>query len=596
MLGVLHLVGCGRTEAAGVSRLTLAAVEPAWLEPGGELRVIGKGLPIGRTGQLDLRGVLYRPALPPRGVALALSVRAVSHALLSVKLDQRACAALGGRGTFVGSLEVSFPEGAHGQRLVGQLAGVELDLGPPVDRELAQDDRLRDRAREMLGYLGVLVDEGAESHEGIRVSGSRPTSLAARAGLSQGDLIVEVAGVRVHTLGDLAPPPGLDVLRMRILPSGGRAAVEIALSVRGFEGPGMESALLSVAVAAVFTLLCGVLYGPLPSPTPYFARCLARVREAGGLPFLLGWDDRGLPTGVRPDDGLLRVRWTATNMLFGLVVVAGLMAAVVLEPLLEERIDALALWLAIAGLRLGVTLLFSSDGFGASARAAAGRQLGETLVVLVSIVAAFAHSGTRSLAGVVGSQGGAPWTWGVFTKPALAVAFLAFILQTSRMAPVCVPPGRLSEAIGQVLDVGARVLVCALGAVVFLGGWGLGGWGLAASGSWLPDDYGLLGAGLFAVKTWSLSGLLHAARACRFGAQGSRWRLPGLCLFSIGLSVAWVVLGIGPRASLFVGMVLFASLGCFVGIAAFSLVRPTGLGSSDVAAAPVRSRASPDCS
>ncbi len=52
-------------------------------------------------------------------------------------------------------------------------------------------------------YFESILDCVTQEGEGVRLSGVRPGSLAEKAGLHEGDLIVKMAGVRIKNLHDL---------------------------------------------------------------------------------------------------------------------------------------------------------------------------------------------------------------------------------------------------------------------------------------------------------------------------------------------------------------------------------------------------------
>jgi S1-C subfamily serine protease len=53
-------------------------------------------------------------------------------------------------------------------------------------------------------YFGSIPDFGSPDEEGVRLTGVRPESPAEKAGLREGDVIVQLAGVRIKNLHDLA--------------------------------------------------------------------------------------------------------------------------------------------------------------------------------------------------------------------------------------------------------------------------------------------------------------------------------------------------------------------------------------------------------
>ena len=130
LLGLL-LWGCAEQPAA--RWLELGQVEPELIEPGSALTIDSSGLPAGRPCEVELRGRMYRPGLPPMDVAARLQGRAVSDTQAAVLLSTRELGQLGGHGSFEGELELSFAARGGEGRVSGTRA-LRFDVSWPFAR------------------------------------------------------------------------------------------------------------------------------------------------------------------------------------------------------------------------------------------------------------------------------------------------------------------------------------------------------------------------------------------------------------------------------------------------------------------------------
>lgn len=549
--------------------LSLSGVSPTELEPDGQLRIAGEGFPAGQPCHVTLRGQTRRPGRAPLAVSLRLRGRAVSPVSVAVTLGRPQLARLGGRGTFTGQVLVAFEGRAQGVQVVGRLTDQRIDLIRPFEHDMSEARRLRERALSVADFLGIGVDREAESHAGVLVAGADDDSRAARAGLSAGDRIVEADGVRVHDLSDLAPGPGRSDLRLSVRRPGQGTPVDIRLSLSGFESPALDASLRPLCAAVVCLLLVGVFFGPLPGPTPFVARCLSRYRQGQSLLSVRVWDD--LPT--RTEEPRPAGLWGRIRKHFGEWTMAALVTTLLLSIALSEsafglRFNTLPMYLGLAALRLGVTLLVQPGLDVRARRALARSQLARTGVLAVTIAIACLHGGTRCLEGIVGSQGGVPWRWGLFAHPALMLVFPAFVLQGSRLIPTHLGSGVWARGVAYALDVGVRVLICAVGAAVFLGGWEVSGLGVAQG---LAAT--LVGAGLFAGKAWAVALLLHFAKLSRAGLASPRWLSPGLCAGALAVAVTWIWAAPSEQPLLALGTVTFSTVAVALTVSCLRVLR-----------------------
>lgn len=575
-MAVLLAAVCGGATCEPGQRahlLELHRATPTLLAAGELLEIHGRGFPTGAQAELLLRGEVRRPGERPREVSATLHGRATGADRVQLPLDEAQLAAFGGSGSFSGELTVAFQAAEPGTRVVGVLP-VEFDLVQPTAQALRARHRLRKRATRLLTFLGIEAEPGQSMQEGLTVLRARPDSRALAAGLSPGDVIVRAAGVGVHSLSDLAPPPDLDAIALRVTRPARPEATELLISVAGFDSPSLASHLLPVCIAATAALLCLLAIGPLPSLGVWLSRCRSRLSHGPGHAWTRIWDDRA-PT---PDPtGRLGARLMELGLawLLPLTVATLLFTGALLHPVHGLRFNSLHIYLGLTALSVGLTLSLSG-GLSTAARGAHARtQLARMAVVGVVIGCACALSGTRSLGGIMLAQGGTPTRWLVFSQPAMFVLFPVFVMHASRLIPLELGRGARAHAAAFVLDVGGRVVLSAIGTAIFLGGYQTTG---------IPhadrlDPY-LLGAALFTLKAWGLGLLLHLrrtmgtrnARALRF----SMWA----CVSGVLLTALWVHLGVGAELGLAIGHVLAtASLGALL-LASWQVLRsPHPMGS-----------------
>jgi len=86
---------------------------------------------------------------------------------------------------------------------------------PPLERTVRPAEASTKR-----GYLGLIADDRDEQGRGVRVLDTRPDGPAAKGGFQKDDLITSVAGIRVHSLAEMA-----DILNL--LPPGKQVAFDI---------------------------------------------------------------------------------------------------------------------------------------------------------------------------------------------------------------------------------------------------------------------------------------------------------------------------------------------------------------------------------
>ncbi|MFN9812183.1 MAG: hypothetical protein ACK6CU_21405, partial [Deltaproteobacteria bacterium] len=230
LLALASVAGCARDD-----RYELLSVEPlevSRIDAGRAVTLAGAGFPIGREVEVLLRGVLHAPLGARRRVHHTLVGRTTTPERLELSITDADIAALGGRGTFVGTLEVI----VHGasvdglaSRVVGLLDDVTVDVVPSERSGLA----LAPSAEEGLALASVLgleiapdglaaveddgeaapaLDAPEEPRAGTLVAAIDPGGPAMQlglpaAGLAPGSRIVAIDGMRVLEPSELRIDP-----------------------------------------------------------------------------------------------------------------------------------------------------------------------------------------------------------------------------------------------------------------------------------------------------------------------------------------------------------------------------------------------------
>jgi hypothetical protein len=192
------------------------------------------------------------------------------------------------------------------------------------------------------------------------------------------------------------------------------------------------------------------------------------------------------------------------------------------------------------------------------------------LVMGVLVACACALSGTRSFDGMVEWQGGWPFRWALFQKPALLVAFPLYVIYASRLGASTLAlevDGRAAR-----LLVAERVLtnivLSALGSAIFAGGWQSPG-ELEVEGL----DPRLLGAALFVAKAWTFAWLLWVTRRAGFGER-LRTRTVALgCFATAAWTALWIWLEPSPAFEIALGRALGLTLIALLAAACVRAVR-----------------------
>lgn len=578
LLCALLLAGCEPVLDAQL--LELEAVEPSMLEPGASLHVVGAGFPTGRECEVQLEGRLHRPGETSRRVSTVLSGRATSFDRIEVEgLDRKAMQRLGGHGSFEGSLQVAFAAHGDNRRVTGRLEGVRLDLVLSTADTLEAKRSLQGRARELLDFVGIVVAHNEPTGLGLVVDWARPGSRAAAAGLTHGDVIKRVGGVGIHSLSDFAPVRGSTELSLRVQRPGQRQISTVTLPLSGLFSPDLQARALQLSLLSAALLLCLLLLSPLPSPAAWLARCASRLRAAPAASEAL-W---GGPATQPPQQAtrFRRLRLRLVTLMLPLVISVLWLGFVYFESLSGVHFNSLPIYLGYAAFGLTATLLLRSGGSRAQRTQDALYQLQRMLVMAIVIACACAASGTRSLEGIVAAQGALPWGWALFRQPALLVAFPLFIVQATRFPGLVLTTGNV-PALFAGIEIGGRVLLCGIGAAVFLGGWQTDTLQILG-----PGDGRVLGAALFVTKCWSMAMLIHLAKRIGLGDATRPLTTAAVCCACLGLCILWLWLDPAPASIVATGYVLAATTAATLALSSLQvLLADHPMGSRPVHPAP----------
>jgi hypothetical protein len=302
LLALAAISACARDDRYEL--LSLEALETSRLDAGRTITITGEGFPVGREVEVLVRGVLHAPLGARRRVLHTLVGRTVTPEHLELTVSDADVVTLGGRGTFVGSLEVV----VHGAsvdglsaRVVGVLDDVTLDVVPSERRGLVHG-RARDEGVELASVLGLeiapddlaadadeeasddegtsdeAIDQGAPGAQVISLDGNGPAARLGleAAGLAAGARIVEIDGLRVLDPREARLDPRASRTTLGVLRADGRR-VTLVVDLDAARGRPTDRATRHDQLAIV-VLVAALLFGawpwssrrpsrPAPSPT-----------------------------------------------------------------------------------------------------------------------------------------------------------------------------------------------------------------------------------------------------------------------------------------------------------------------------------------
>jgi hypothetical protein len=512
LLALLGLAACQSSRGPALVQVTGVVAQE--LREGDTLELRGQPFPEGRPVDVTFRGEVRRPGATGRtAFELTLPGKSASTHAVTVPITRQVERAMTGtegarHATFRGSIEVSFrPRVAGTPPVTGELAEAVLDF-VPAEEDATLAAAREEKGRAFAAFAGLLL----ERRDGVLVvEGVMPDSPAERAGVSAGDRLLELDGVRLLELSDLVPAAEARVSEVAIERAG--VKTRLPLDVARFE----PIAAGKLAPLAGIVLSLALLFGIVASPfgrglsllewrlaerlraaqrkAPRFGHASRRSPFAGAL-------TAALPASVGPYVAVVAAFAVVTALGFG-------------RPLVARELD-LVVVLVAAYAALGLSALL----FGARGERGVVARLRRVLLVVVQALVAFSAFGSVVLTtGGLGAdelaltQGPWPWEYSVLRGPlplfSFAILALSLVPEVARGpsepgAKLTSGHGRL-RGLPEIVASAQLVLVSGVAALAFLGGARSGG---DRGGSVVS----LIGIALLLLKTVGVSGLVLLGR------------------------------------------------------------------------------------
>lgn len=437
-------LGCA-SQNTGPGLLQLTELSAHEVGRGDKLEITGAGLPEGRVARLTFRGDVFRPGRAPElDVELTLPAQTASPHLLEATVTEELVSALCGRddgahATFRGDITAAFsPRKSGAPPVAGTLQGVVLDVEPSHETEdnraLAVQEGLRFAA-----FLGLTLS--ADGSGPLRIQKLDAQGRGAEMGLAAGDVLEELAGVRLNEISDFVPPPRARTARIGLHRGGVSEAAVVALDVAQFK-PGTLSDLtpaLALVGSAILALLLAL------SPLGRFAGWLMlavsqRSRGGEGPRSERYWRVARGVSGALPDSAAAYV---------GVALGSSLLALAALGvPLVARELDLPILLLASGSALAVAGLLSQLHQRGRLTWLAGARRALWVLAARLPLVSALLVSvltvGSLRADDFAGAQQGAPWHFLAFSSP---VHFLALLLGTFSLVPEATLTSSASSAL-----------------------------------------------------------------------------------------------------------------------------------------------------
>jgi hypothetical protein len=512
VLALLGLAACQSSRGPALVQVT--GVGNQELREGDTLELRGQPFPEGRSVDVTLRGEVRRPGEPKRaGFELALTGTSASTRSVTVPITRQVERAMTGaerarHATFHGSIEVSFrPRVAGTPPVTGELTDVVLDF-VPAEEDASLAGAREEKGRAFATYAGLLL----ERRDGrLAVSGVMPDGPAERAGVTAGDQLLELDGVRLLELSDLVPAAESRVSELYLERAG--AKTRLHLDVARFDPIAAGKLAPLAGLVLALTLLFVLLASPLGRGLSLLEwRLVERLRAAQRKVPRFGHASRrspflaaalaSLPSSVGPYVAIVAAFAVVTALGFG-------------RPLVARELDlAVVLVAAYAALVLAVLLSGAPGERGVVAR------LRRALLVVVQALVAFTAFGSVVLAtGGLGAdelaltQG--PWPWEFWAMRGPLPLFSFALLASSLVPDAALGPGdpgapvvrerSRRRGLPAVVASAHLVLVSGVISLAFLGGARSGG----DRGGTLVS---LVGIALLLVKTVGVAGLVVLVR------------------------------------------------------------------------------------
>jgi hypothetical protein len=406
---VILLTACGGYD--DLPLLEVASIEPPEIEPGGTLRIHGRGFPLGRSPWVVLRGSLYRPGLPASTVDARLVGNVRSESLIEIPIGEEVIEALGGRATVDGELRVGF-RAADDHRDVFSAERVRIDFLPDTSTQLRASS-VREEQVEPAGpqSFGLELSREELGTVGVRVASVDRDGFAAIQGVKPGDTLIGLDGVSLYSARDFLPDPSRNESTVLVARDGLRG-------VHALRWPHEATERAADPIALGLFVLLGLLLGWL-SPA---ALCLR----------------------ARP----LRVPLAAWLTRSSLVLVfAALLFCV-------SFLQWTTMWILALGTLAALCTLAAKHRAGAFSFAFA----------VIATLTVMLLARTASISAIVAAQSPPFLRWYLFQSPASFLAFGAYLYALGALSSTA----RLSTSL-------YSAAAAVFGATLFLGGWPLAG-------------------------------------------------------------------------------------------------------------------------
>jgi NADH-quinone oxidoreductase subunit H len=557
------VLACGRDVAPPLVQVT--EIAPRDVEVGDRLAISGSGFEPGRRAHVTFHGTLRRPGERlVTGAEIAAEGVVIGPERVEVAFTDELEAAFCGAGDraahtmFQGDVEVAFAAAVRAAPPVaGSLTAATLDIDPPRTSGAIRAER-EEEGRKAAAFAGLKLSAAAPPSGGLLVEAVEPGSPADAAGVTNGDALVALDGLRVASLSDLRPPRGAGPVTVGLRRGSDPRTLTRRISFAGFE-PGAPADLeFAAGIVLAAAAIVVFFFAPTRARTAWLDReVAASLRGASAVRVVLA-SFREAGSGA-----LLTAVFAAISAVLGLLPFSGYLVAADLDigVLFLVPVTALVVVALFTGGSERYGLVASLRQALLLVACAASSALG-VLTVVVS------RGSLRPLE-IVRAQGGWPWQWGAFHDPASLVVCAVFgaasLLASGRgdRAEPSLTPRAKTYAFAERATL---LVLSSLAAVLFLGGWELPGLSLVEQEG--RTDLAFLGASVLLAKTWlvflAVLWIRHALPRPGIGRSSRlawRWLLPAAaiaCSSSVAAAhVPWLR-DAASRAEWIVSAALFA--------------------------------------
>ena len=599
LAALLGLMGCA-ADGSAPELLNVIDIAPRDVDVGDRIEVLGTNLPTGESkeARVTFTGELRRPGQAPLDAQeITVDKAQITTDKVSMIFTEGLQTQFCGRGdeaahtTFHGDVVVTLPSVHGGLPVKGTVHGITVNFRSPTPRRAVLAARAREGARA-LKFLGIGVSPDSPNSGGLLVTEITPASPANRAQVLPGDLITGFEGVKVMSIGDMAPS-GSERLPAIAVRRGEAAPIDRQISMEGYDVRPPTDLLGAGIILGIAAAIIALFMAPTAGIITWVERRVSgrmqsRIgpNRAGPQGFLV-WIADGIKSLMKEDI----VPTEADSPLFRLapyLVFMGVSATFVVMPFGQYLIAAdldIGILFVIAVTSL-VTIGLMTGGWASNNKwsllggiRSAAQIISYEIPGAVAVVCLVMMTGSLRMQDIIGAQGGWPWHWFIFRNPiTFALFFLYFTtaLAEGNRAPFDLPEAESELVAGYSTEYsGMRYLffffaewanvfvMSGIASALFLGGWQLPGVTPAQQEAHLALQ--LLGAFLFLLKSWILI----------FVVVWIRWTLPrvridqmmNLCWkwfvpLSFGaflFTAVWMVIALPPTVQLIISLATFGT-------------------------------------